>query len=651
MLNVTSSPTLQGASGAPIDLAPLFGLAAVAPPDAMPVSKPGASGMAVFATNTGTVNLNGDTSIFINGVAAKGLYVTKGGVINSTGKLSIYSANTADAFSGPVVAGTNVYDDANQGVINLKDVSIYMLGNRTSSGLSARGGGLINVTGDTYIRVSGTDYITPIDAQFGGVVQLGQNTTVDFAGNELGGGAIAAEASGVKQSTVRFGNGVTNGKVTVRTEGSPGIAAYQGGLVDFSGGTLDVKVGVPVINNGTTQPLQGANHPTGVGIIAFGANTAQTLASTVKYGDATVLSNLYHGVMASTGGIVESTGTTSAMTTKAGTHAIYAVGGGSKISMGNANGLAQGADGFAAVANLGNITVAGNLTTDVTGLGTVPGAPSANGVQAIAGGSVAVGGAIKVNAQQLGVQATGSGVAGASQITAGAANIETQNASGYGIQATQGGYVAVAGDTAITTHGLGSHAISVDSATTNAANNGNGVSVGGALATATSGCNAYGVNASGSGAQVQLNTATMQSTGTGNGGLYASNAAQIKASGDVSVAASGAAVGSGFGVSAQNLGAISLGGHLKTQEQATGASAINGGAITVVGTVQMDSSTGTGVAVSGDNSSFTAAQAASGGHILVGGPAVDMSAGQTMKVSLSGLDSMSTTGAGIADEG
>ena len=338
------------------------------------------------------------------------------------------------------------------------------------------------------------------------------------------------------------------GSVTTTGDDSIGLHALSGGVINAGG---------PVtITTGSTSAATGLN---AYGVNADGAGSQVNLAATTV---ATFGSGA-HGLYASNGGVVDVAGVSSIATAGQGAVGLYAAGGGVinttgplTVSTSDALGLAYGvnADGAGSQINLAGAATVTTAGTDAYGL------------YASNGGVVSAPDGPSVTTRGLGAVGLYASGAGSSVTVGGGATILTQGAAAPAAEADTGALLTLSG-ASLTTSGNDSHALEVSGigsrASLGGANSfstsglgsiglyafGGGVinasgqttvATTGAISVTTTGLPAYGVNADGAGSQIDLaGPTTVTTAGFKAFGLYASNDGTITALDGPSVTTTG----------------------------------------------------------------------------------------------------------------
>jgi hypothetical protein len=572
------------------------------------VTTNGADAPGVVATGAGsTVTLNGTSLLTVTTITddSVGLQAASGGVIDSTGPLTISTGSTGETPSGAMaygveatganskvtLSGATTVTTKGVGASGLDAYGLYANGGGTidgslapSVGVTTYGTGAIGVyasgsaeVSDTVtpstISIANATVVTHGDAAVGVLADEGGQVTVaggsvnTFGGAPDAGAAIGVEANGV-------GSKVTlTGAITVATNatGDDGSGAY--GLYAVGGATIDGSTATSV---GVTTYGTGA-----VGVYASGSGTVSdtVTASTIIITGATVVTN-----GASATGVLADGG------------ALATVNGGS-VTTNGATAIGVEANGVASEVDLkGAITVA---------TGTSAAAGAAYGLYAVNGGTIDGSTATSVGVTTsgtgaIGVYASGSGtisdIVTASTITIVGAKVITNGASATGVLADGGALATV---------------------------NGGSVTANGATA--------IGVEANGTLSEVDLKGAITVATGTSAAagaayGLYAVNGGTIDGSTATSV-----------GVTTSGTGAIGVYAHGTDESDTASTISIAGAVIVTNG--------GSATGVLADLGGFATV---TGGSVTTHGldsPGV-VATGMDSRADLAGTTSVSTTNNG-----
>ncbi|RZL61512.1 MAG: autotransporter outer membrane beta-barrel domain-containing protein [Variovorax sp.] len=496
------------------------GASSVANFNSINVNTTGVGAGAVVAAGSGQVNVAQGANLTVN--SGVGLQASGGGKIIANGLVTVNGANfnSVNQDGGAIALGAG-------SSIQLEDIAVHGTGTLfSSSGIAARQGASVQISGVTHVALGAGDYLTPIDTQGNGsAVELGTLTTVDLVGSSAGSAGVAAELGA--------GRITAAGPLAVRTEGTWGIFAQTASAIALK--DINVQVGVDVNDDGA---LAGQNH---LGSAAVYLDRQGSIA----FGNATLVNNLWRGVYALGSG----NSAVAATITGTGHADITTV-------LGAGGGRTGMADAVRAEA-LGATITLGSVTTRTTGV-------QSAGLRAIEGGVIALTGGTGRNndivtsggAQGYGIEARGTG----SSVTIRGADtaVNTSAADSHGVFASGGATVSAA-NLSVETAGPSSDGIRAVNGSAVTATGAMNVNVAGAAAGPACG-QGVAICLVGDGSVVSGGSAAAASTirSTGTAVRFESGANQVAALTNAMLSTSGAAselmsVSQAVGTSALNL--------------------------------------------------------------------------------------------------
>ena len=552
----------------------------------------GATAAGVQADGGGVVNLNGGSAETPNTITtitdgSIGVYAASAGIVNINGTTTISTGTTGETPTGANAYGVEANGLGSQ--VNLNGATMVTTLGTGAYGLYATAGGTIGATTDAPpaigVTTSGTGAIgvyasgvdsetnTPSTITIGGVASIITNGDTAAGVQADGGGAVTLGAGSVATNgadspgVVATGagsmvtlNGTSLLTVTTITDGSIGLQAASGGVIDATG-PLTISTG------STGETPSGAN---AYGVNADGLDSKVTLSgATMVTTNGTGANGMdAYGLYANNGGLINTTGTPTVTVTTNGTSAngVYATGTApspsttpSTITLGGVALITTHGDSAAGVqADLGGqVTLSGGSTATpntvaTTGNGSI-------GLYALSGGTIDISGPTTISTSgatstttglvAYGVNANGLG----STVTLGVATTVTTTGTGangldaYGLYANNGGLINTTGTptVTVTTNGTSANGVYATGTAPSPSTTPSTITLGGVALITTHGDSAAGVQAD-LGGQVTLSggsTATpntVTTTGNGSIGLYALTGGVITTEAPTSITVSGA---------------------------------------------------------------------------------------------------------------
>jgi hypothetical protein len=413
------------------------------------ITTSGAQSDAVLALSGAQVTVQG-TTLSTSGNAAKGFDVQGSGTVLTASNVSVTTTGTINPATG----------NHSQGLYN---------GDGTSSGTSPTGGGVANVTSSSFVT-KGVNSIG-VDTLDGGATTVngGSVSTSGAGSNAIQTSSDAKTTINVGPSgptsisttgDASYGVGSNGGGVTTLVGATISTTGNgSGGLAINGAGSEIDATDVTIATTGAFDPSSG-QHSYGV---YNGESGSYLTGGVARLVDDSILTQgvKMYGVITANGGVTFLNGV-SVTTAGQDAHALYVNGSGSQANLSGTNTFAtQGAGASGVVASLGGVISATGSTTVTTSGGVSPATGfGANGI-------VADGAGAKVNlasatiatsgpggAALVASDSTSSGSAGAIVAT-GALTIKTTNASDVGVLlqgngasvlATGGGVITTAGN-------------------------------------------------------------------------------------------------------------------------------------------------------------------------------------------------------------
>ena len=421
------------------------------------VSTNGADSPGVVATGTGSmVTLNGTSLLTVTTITddSIGLLATSGGVIDDTGPVTISTGSTGETPSGASAYGANA--DGSGSKITFSGATTLTTNGAGANGLDAYGlyasnGGTIDgsLAPSVAITTSGTGAIGVYAS--GAAPESGPASSITIGGiatiTTNGGSAAGVQADSGGLVTLGAGSVTTNGadapgvvasgagsmitlngasllSVTTTTDGSTGLYALGGGVINATG---------PVsVSTGSTTGSTGLN---AYGVNADGSGSKVNLAAATIATTGQGAVGLYASNVSATGagGAITVSGTLGVTTAGASAYGAWAQSAGSTIALNGASTFTINGAAFALFASEGGV-----ITTGSTLGATINGGVGAGGVEASGSGStVTLSGATTIGlngASNTGLFATTGGAITTEALT----SITVSGASSTGVQATAG---------------------------------------------------------------------------------------------------------------------------------------------------------------------------------------------------------------------
>ena len=402
------------------------------------------------------VALNGTSLLTVTTITddSIGLLATSGGVIDATGPVTISTGSTGETPSGASAYGANA--DGSGSKITFSGATTVTTNGAGANGLDAYGlyasnGGTIDgsLAPSVAVTTSGTGAIgvyasgaapesgPASSITIGGVATIATNggsaagVQADSGGLvTLGAGSVTtngADAPGVVASgaaSMVTLNGASLLSVTTTTDGSTGLYALGGGVINATG---------PVsVSTGSTTGSTGLN---AYGVNADGSGSKVNLAAATIATTGQGAVGLYASNVSATGagGAITVSGTLGVTTAGASAYGAWAQSAGSTIALNGPSTFTINGAAFALFASEGGV-----ITTGSTLGATINGGVGAGGVEASGSGStVTLSGATTIGlngASNTGLFATTGGAITTEALT----SITVSGASSTGVQATAG---------------------------------------------------------------------------------------------------------------------------------------------------------------------------------------------------------------------